>query len=144
MFGHTHKTRSKRNNNRKRLLETKEDSEVYLRVIKALGHCSFQCVNVNTGKEVTATLAGRLIHGPMKQFVREGDVTVAIDYSSPTEDKFMIHMVYTPDEVKKLNEMHELDNINVNNNISNAAVAFEKDAVAAAATDDTEFNFDEI
>ena len=145
MFGHTHKKRVKKNNNHKRLLETKEDDEAYLLVIKALGHCSFTCENKNTGKEVFAKTAGRLTHGPQKKFIKPGDLVLAeIILLNINKEEYMIKMVYTPDEMKKLADMGELTNMNINPDDNNKTVLFEKDVMADTSVDDSNFNFDEI
>ena len=147
MFGHTHqKKRTKKNNNNKRLLETKEeDTEAYLLVIKALGNCSFTCENKNTGKEVFAKTAGRLTHGPQKKFIKVGDLVLAeVITITVNKEEYMIKMVYTPEEAKKLATMGELNNINVNNDNNDAAVVFEKEHINDNTIDDSNFNFDEI
>ena len=146
MFGHTHKSRPKKNNNNtKRLLETRDEkTEAYLLVIKALGNCSFQCENKNTGKEVFSKTANRLTKGPHKKFIKVDDIVLAeVIRISVNKEEYMIKHVYTPEEAKALANMGELTNFNINNDNNNSTVVFEKDQVQTIDMDE-EINFDDI
>ena len=145
-FGHTHKVRSKKNTNVKRLLETRdEDNEAYGVITKALGNCCFEWENKNTGKIGFTKTANRLTKGPNKRFIKVDDlVLIEVIKISVTNEQYMIKMVYTPEEAHQLAKMGELENYNINKEQANAAVVFEKDNLQDNMIGDTDINIDDI
>lgn len=122
-----------------------ETDEAYLRIVKAMGNCSFTCINENTGEEVFAKTAGRLTHGPNKKFINPGDLVVAeVIQITANKPQYMIKHVYTATHAATLKKMGELKNINAKTDAesASAAVSFEKDIMQEDEAE--EFDFNEI
>jgi hypothetical protein len=128
-------------------LQTRESEtdEAYLRIVKAMGNCSFTCINENTGEEVFAKTAGRLTHGPNKKFINPGDLVLAeVIHITANKPQYMIKLVYSATHASSLKKMGELQNLNVDPEAADAAVGFFKDAQQMQDEMDNEINIDDI
>jgi hypothetical protein len=149
--GHTHTKRHSNKGKGKGKFDTglqpreSETDEAYLRIVKAMGDCSFTCINENTNEEVFAKTAGRLTHGPRRKFINPDDLVLAeVIHITANKPQYMIKHVYTPAHAATLKKMGELRNINAKPEADSgsAVVGFEKDMVQEEAAE--EFDFDDI
>jgi translation initiation factor IF-1 len=139
--GHTHKFKKK---NTKRVLYTRDQNlQIYGLITKAMGNCTFEFENVNTGKVAITKTAGKVTRGPGKTFIKVGDIVlIEVIKITVNKDSYSIDMVYRPEEITQLRKMGELER--VNNENEEKTVIFEAEAVNNAVQQEVEFDIDDI
>ena len=142
----THQKAHTKNRGTKELIfRNEKEGEEYAEVEAPNGDARFECRLLN-GTTVIAKLAGRLIRGPNKQYIKKNDfVLLQLDKASSGADKYYIIHKYSPDEKKKLAKNGELVQIkSVVEEENSAAIVFEDEATTTTKQQEAEVDEDFI